>query len=154
MDDTTPARFLAPYPEPIQAQSERLRALVKLAVPDVVERVRMGWRLIGYDVVDGRRRRYFAYVAPEREHVHIGLEYGAAMTDPEQILEGAQLGLRQVRYLTFRPGEPIPEHAVIQLTREAARIAVMSRRDRTALTLDRGWSPAARLAPIGGDRAR
>lgn len=136
--------FLTNYPVPIHAAANALRALVVEAVPAAVERVRVGWRLIGYDVPIGRRTRYFAYVAPEVEHVHLGFEYGAWMADPDRLLEGGHLGLRRVRYMTLRPGEAIPEQPLAELTREAARIALMSERERVALFLDREAGPPRR----------
>jgi hypothetical protein len=136
-----PEAFLAAYPEPMQAIAERLRVLVRRTVPDALERVRPGWRLIGYDLPVGRRSVYFAYVAPEPEHVHLGFEVGALMADPDGILEGAHLHLKKVRYLTFRPGQPTAEATLVALVREAARLATLSRQDRLALELDRDWGP-------------
>jgi hypothetical protein len=136
--DAVPAElFLAAYPDDIRAQAEVLRALVRRAVPGVLERVRPGWRLIGYEIPARRRPRYFAYVAPEPKHVHIGFEYGVLMADPDRLLEGAHLRLRKVRFLTFRPGQPIPALEVLELTREAARVASLSREERLALAADR-----------------
>jgi hypothetical protein len=136
--DPIPAEvFLAAYPDDIGSQADILRSLVRRAVPGVIERVRPGWRLIGYEIPVGRRPRYFAYVAPEPKHVHIGFEYGVLMADPHRLLEGAHLRLRKVRFLTFRPGQPIPATEVVELTREAARIAILSREERLALAADR-----------------
>jgi len=129
--------FLVGYPERIQAQAAVLRAIVRRAVPDAIEAVRPGWRLIGYDVPTGRRMAYFAYVAPEPKHVHLGFEHGFLMADPGGLLEGAHLRLRKVRYVTSRPGHPIPEAALEALTHEAARIAALSREERFALVMDR-----------------
>jgi hypothetical protein len=42
-----------------------------------------------------------------------------------------------VRYLTYAPGDRIPEVMLIDFTREAARLAVMSREERLARELDR-----------------
>lgn len=137
-----PEAFLAAYPEGIRVAAERLRTIVRRAVPDAVERVRGGWRLIGYEVAAGRRSRYFAYVAPEPIHVHLGFEFGAWMADPDGLLQGAHLGLKQVRYMTFTAGQPIPDAALIELTREAVRVAVLSRDQRMALALDREWAPS------------
>ena len=119
--------FLDGYPSGIRAVADRLREVVLAAVPDAIERVRIGWRLIGYDVPVGKRTRYFAFVAPEPEHVHIGFEYGIWMTDPAGMLRGAHLGLRKVRYLTYEPGDPIPTSALVTCTEEAARLATMPR---------------------------
>ena len=76
-------------------------------------------------------------MAPEPIHVHLGFEHGIFMADPERRLEGAHLRLKKVRFTTFEPGDTIPEAAMIELTREAARVAAMSREERFALVLDR-----------------
>ena len=141
--------FLAAYPDGIRVAADALRALVRRAVPDVVERVRPGWRLIGYEVPVGRRSRYFAYVAPEPHHVHLGFEYGVWMSDPHRLLEGAHLRLRKVRYVTYPPGRLAPDRRLVELTREAARIAAMSSRERMSLLLDRDLGSGP---PQGGER--
>lgn len=135
-----PELFLAGYPPGIQDIAERLRAVVRRAVPDAIERVRPGWRLIGYEVPVGRRTRYFAFVAPEAEHAHLGFEYGAWMSDPDGLLRGAHIDLRKVRFVTYEPGDPIPEAALIDYTRDAARLATMSREERLARELERRGS--------------
>jgi hypothetical protein len=151
--DTIPAgALLAQYPDDIRDAAEILRAVVRRAVPDAIERVREGWRLIGYEVPAGRRARYFAYVAPEPIHVHLGFEYGAWMADPDRLLEGAHLKLRKVRFLTFRPGQPIPEAACVGLLHEAVRVARMSRDERLALALDRDWAPDGQREGKNPDR--
>jgi hypothetical protein len=137
MDEVPADGFLAPYPDAIREAADALRILVKRAVPDAIERVRPGWRLIGYEIPVGRRSRYFAYVAPEPIHVHLGFEYGAWMADPERLLEGAHLSLRKVRYVTLVPGQRIARRSLAPLIREAARIAAMPREERMALLLDR-----------------
>jgi uncharacterized protein YdhG (YjbR/CyaY superfamily) len=133
--------FLADSPPGIRAAAETLRGIVKRTVPDAIERLRPGWRLIGYEVPVAPHSRYFAYVAPEPEHVHLGFEYGAWMADPDHLLEGAHLSLRKVRFVTFRPAEPIPEDRLADLTRLGVRLAVMSQAERAALALDREWEP-------------
>jgi hypothetical protein len=39
--------------------------------------------------------------------------------------------------VTYEPGEAIPETALVRYTREAARMATMSREERLARELDR-----------------
>jgi hypothetical protein len=128
--------FLSGYPDSISGIAHQLRAVVRRAPPDAIERIRSGWALIGYDLPMGRRKRYFAFIAPERKHVHLGFEYGVWMSDPERILEGAHLKLRKVRFVTFMPGETLPEDTLVTLTREAARVAALSRQERFAALLD------------------
>jgi hypothetical protein len=140
-DAIPPEVFLTAYSDEIRALAETLRAVVRRAAPDAIERVRLGWRLIGYDLPVRRRTVYFAWVAPEPIHVHLGWQHGTFMSDPDRMLEGAHLKLRKVRFTTFRPGDTIPEMALDQLTRQAANLAAMSREERLALTLDRDWEP-------------
>jgi hypothetical protein len=118
-----PDLFLDGYAPEIRGLAERLRAVVNEAVPEAIERVRTGWRLIGYDVPVGRRTRYFAFVAPEPEHVHLGFERGVWMADPEHLLRGAHLNLKRVRYITYEPGDPIPVEVLVRYTREAADLS-------------------------------
>lgn len=137
MEPIPPEHFLEIYPPGIRRAVNRLRAVVKEAVPDAIERVRPGWGLIGYDVPVGKRTRYFAFVWPEPEHAHMGWEYGIWMDDPDNILRGAHLKLRKVRYVTYEPGEPIPEATLVASTRQGARLASMSSAERLARELDR-----------------
>ncbi len=141
MDAIPPEALLASYPDEIQGHAATLRGIVRRVVPDALERVRGGWRLIGYEVPVGKRRRYFAWIGPEPIHIHLGFEYGAWMADPERRLEGAHLKLRKVRFLTFRPGDAIPEQACMDLLLEAVRVAALSRDERLALAFDRDWAP-------------
>lgn len=141
VDPIPPEALLADFPPPIRAIADSLRAIVRRAVPDAVEGVRPGWRLIGYDVpASPRRLSYFCYVAPEVEHVHLGFEYGLFMSDPERILLGAGV-TRKVRWLTFRHGDRFEEPQLIELVREGARMALASPAERVAVALDRDERP-------------
>jgi hypothetical protein len=137
IDGLPPEAFLDGYPDDVRAIAEILRGVVRRAVPDVIERVRPGWRLIGYDLPIRRRGVYFAWVAPEPVHVHLGWQHGTLLDDPERRLEGAHLRLRKVRFVTFRPGDEIDEAPLVAFTQEAARIASLPRDARLALALDR-----------------
>jgi hypothetical protein len=137
VDPIPPELFLAGYPPGIQFVADRLSAVVLRAVPNAIERVRIGWRLIGYDVPVRKGTRYFAFVAPEPEHVHLGFEYGVWMNDPANLLRGAHLRLRKVRFVTFEPGDLIPESDLVSYTRDAARVATMSTEERLSRELER-----------------
>ena len=145
MDQIPPDAFLETYPPGIREAAEILRAVVKKAAPDAIERVRLGWRLIGYDLPVGRRTVYFAFVAPEPIHVHLGFEHGVLMSDPERLLRGAHLRLRKVRFVTYTAEQAIPTAKLLDLTRQAARIATMPREERLALAMDRDWGPGVQL---------
>lgn len=135
MDDLPPEVLLDAYPEPIRAAAELLRVAVRRAVPDAIEAVRPGWKLIGYRVPAGRRAPYFGFVAPEPGHVHLGFEYGALLDDPDRVLGGRWL--RQVRFFTFQEPDQIREDVIGPFIRDAARLAALGRAERVALGLDR-----------------
>jgi hypothetical protein len=132
METIPPEAFLAAFPEPIATLGEQLRRIVREAVPDAVERVRPGWHLVGYDAPrhedegEGRGRpAYFAYIAPEPHHIHLGFEHGYLMRDPGGRLEGEGI-TRQVRWLTFVPGDVPDDASAAALLREARRVALLS----------------------------
>ncbi len=136
-----PEALLAAYPEPMRRIGEELRTLVRRAMPEAIERVRTGWRIIGYDVPAPRRPAYFCWIMPEPVHVHLGFVYGVLMDDPDRLLEGR---IPRARWVTFRPGDPIDALSLAWLVHEAARVARLSARERLAATLDReisGRSP-------------
>jgi hypothetical protein len=124
-ESVPPELFLSGYADEIRDVAERLCDVVREAVPESIERVRTGWRLVGYDIPVGRRTRYFAWVWPEPEHVHLGWQFGTWMSDPDRILRGDHLNLRKVRYVTYQPGDPIPTETLMGYTREAAALAAM-----------------------------
>ena len=139
-DPIPPEAFLADFSPPIRELADRLRAIVVATVPDVAERVRPGWRLIGYDAPVGRRNAYFAWVFPERVHVHLGFVEGVLMDDVDRRLQGAG-ETKKARWLTWRPGDDIDPDVVAALLLEGARIARMSRGERFARAMTMGDEP-------------
>jgi hypothetical protein len=87
--------------------------------------------------VGPNKKRYFAWIGPERKHIHLGFEYGVLMNDPDRVLEGAHIRLRRVRYLTFEASDALDVPALVELTRESARVAALSKPERLLLALER-----------------
>ena len=129
----TPEEFLAKFPPDIQALANALRSLVKKALPGVQEAVRIGWGLIGYRAVEGKRSAYFALVYPTESHVVLGFEHGIHMADPASILEGDG---RQLRYITVRRPDDIRPDVFARYIREAAEVAWMPKELRRARAKD------------------
>lgn len=136
-----PEELLAPYPPHLRDVAEALRQLVKATLPEAIEGVREGWRLIGYDVPVRRGTRFCAWVWPEFEHVHLGFEHGVLLDDPERVLRGAELRLKRVRYLTFSSLDQIDPQRCAEFLRGAARLVGLSRSERLGLLLDRPEGP-------------
>ncbi|MGZ6343484.1 MAG: DUF1801 domain-containing protein [Candidatus Limnocylindrales bacterium] len=137
-----PEAFLADYPAPLSEIAQQLRAVVQEAVPEAIEAVRLGWRLIGYDLPLGRKTAFFAWVWPEADagHVHLGFPHGVLMDDPDRLLRGAGV-TKQARWVTLRPGDLVDGSSLTGLVLEATRVARMSRGERYARALDRELGP-------------
>jgi len=135
VDVIPPEALLEDFPAPMQAIAQRLRNVVTQAIPEALERVRPGWRLIGYDLPIGKRLVYFAFVLPEDVHVHLGFGHGWAMRDPHRMLHGAGI-TKRVRWLTFVAGDEIDAERCVELVREAARVAAMTRGERELQSMD------------------
>lgn len=109
----TPEQFLAGYPPNVIALAERLRSVVRETVPTASEHVYPGWKALGYrDPQSG----YFCGIFPQSDHVRLLFEHGAALTDPDRLLQGTT---RQVRYLEVRDAEETPISAIKRLLRAA-----------------------------------
>ena len=140
MDELPVEVFLDSYPVHIRDAANELRTIIRRAVPNAIEAVKPGWRLIGYSIPigGGRRTRLFGGIGPEPKHCHLFLEYGRFVRDPEGLLEGAQLRLKQVRYLTFRSSDDVAAAPIVEierLIREATVLAGMTREERFALAV-------------------
>jgi hypothetical protein len=141
MPDTFPPEaLLADFAPPTVALVEELRSLVRDAIPGVAERVRPGWRLIGYDAPVRRGTRYVAWIFPERVHVHLGFVQGVLIQDPDRRLEGRG-ETKNARWLTWRPGEAIDADAVRAFVREAVRVTTLPREERFALAMAMAEEP-------------
>ena len=116
--------FLETYPPPMLEIVERLRVILKRATPEASERVRLGWRLLAYDLPIKRNGAYFAWIGAEKTHVHIGFPKGVLMDDARHVLKGAGI-TKYARWLTYVPGQPIDAELVTELVLEAARVAVV-----------------------------
>lgn len=116
----SPEAFLAAYEPRVRELAQGLRRLVAASVPGAIERVAVGWQLIGYRVPDGRRSRYFCFIAPLADSVRLGFEYGVQLGG-QAALEGDGT---QVRYVTVRALVEIDAGRLAPLVAEAAMVAL------------------------------
>ena len=145
VDDAQPAEFLLnAYPTAIRETGRALRELIFRTVPGTVETVRPGWHWIAYSLPDGRRVRNYAWIGPERKHIHLGFEHGTLLADPGRRLHGAEERLRKFRYFTFEPAIDVDESILADFITRAADLARLPSVARRALE-------AADAEPVDGD---
>jgi hypothetical protein len=134
VDEPQPVDFLLDeYPAAIRETGRVLRDLILRTVPGTVETIRPGWRWIAYSLPDGRRVRNYAWIGPERKHIHLGFEHGTLLADPDRLLHGAEERLRKFRYFTFEPSIDLDEAIVVDFIRRAADLATLPAATRRAL---------------------
>jgi uncharacterized protein DUF1801 len=139
MDELPVEVFLDTYPDHIRRSAQLLREIVMDVVPDAVESIRVGWRVVGYAIPARRRPKLFALIGPEPKHVHLFFQYGVFLADPDRLLQGAQEKLRQVRYLTFTSPEEVrrfPRETMDRFLLDAAQLAPMTRDQRLSIATD------------------
>lgn len=101
--------FLAEHKDDIRSTVNWLRALLKREVPDLIEAVYPGWKLIGYRIPSGKETVYIGFIAPQGDRVALGFEWGVRIPDPHQRLRGSG---RRVRQLEFRAVGDTPDEIV------------------------------------------
>lgn len=98
--------------EPTQRRTlVALRTLVRSVAPEAVEEIK--WNRPCYSNEKGM----FCYLYSTKSYATLGFQNGAALDDPERILEGAGKNMRHVKFKQDRtPDQP----AVLALLRQAA----------------------------------
>ena len=151
MRDDLPAEFLLDsFPPAIRDTGRTLRSLILATVPGSVETVRTGWRWIAYSLPEKGKVRNFAWIGPERKHIHLGFENGILLADPKGILQGAQERLKKFRYFTFEPSIDIDEAILVDYLQRAAELAVMPSGARRAL-VEAGAEPVTARDDVPAD---
>lgn len=133
MTPMDPEVLLAEFPGPMAEIGEWLRGVVRRTIPEAVERVRSGWRVIGYDIpIGSRRQAYVAWIMVEAAHVHLGFPQGVLMTDRDHRMDGDGV-TKRARWVTLTPDVTVSERVLAGLLREAVRVAGLSSGERALL---------------------
>jgi hypothetical protein len=109
----TPDALLAPLPPATRRLANRIRVVVRQAVPTLTERALPGWRAIGFrDAQAGHVCALF----PFGDEVRLYVEYGARLDDPDDLLQGT---MKRGRYVAFRTERDVRVRALTRLVRRA-----------------------------------
>ena len=104
------------------------RRLIESTIPDLTPKANPGWRAITYRHPDAG---YVVGLFPFADRVEVVFERGAALADPDGILEGGER-MKQVRYVTLRPGTKVPRDAIVRLLHTAVHHGALRRAPLTA----------------------
>ncbi|UJW84071.1 DUF1801 domain-containing protein [Devosia sp. SL43] len=107
------ADLIAPLPEPVQALTARLVALVA-AHPGLTGKVMAGWKSINFRHAAAG---HVCSVFPQVDRVTLYFEHGRLLSQGDGLLIGD--GLKKGRYLRLVPGDDIPVDPIGILLGEA-----------------------------------
>lgn len=100
--------LLASVDSDLAAIARRLREIILEVDPSAVETVRLGDNAATFGVGPRKMTDGYAYIMPQRGYVNLGFYQGAALADPDGLLEGTGKGLRHVKVRSLaeaaRPG--------------------------------------------------
>ena len=75
----------------------RVRALIEDVYPDVVEVPWPRQNVVGYGVGPKKMSEHFCYIALHKDHINLGFNQRADLSDPTELLEGPGKLLRHTK---------------------------------------------------------
>ena len=84
-------------PPPLQSIVKRLREIVLEVDQNSVEVVRLGERAATYGVGPKKMSEGYVYILPYSKWVNLGFYMGAALADPDGLMEGTGAKLRHIK---------------------------------------------------------
>jgi hypothetical protein len=109
--------------EPLRPVLAALRDVIRGVHPEACEVVRMGDRAATYGVGPRKMRDGYAYLMPHRAWVNLGFYQGAALPDPDGLLDGTGAKMRHVKVRTLAEARRPALRALIAAALAARRAA-------------------------------
>jgi hypothetical protein len=94
--------FLEAYNRPISALALALRQIILEEAPDASESIYQVYTVAIWFGFSGKMKDMFCYITTHSEHVNLGFPRGAALPDPNRMLEGEGKTMRHVKFLSER----------------------------------------------------
>lgn len=105
--------FLDSFQPPVGDTARQLTDAVRRLRPDLVPHVRLGWGSVNFR---HPKAGFVCAVFPMTDRVSLVFEHGRLFSNASGLLQGEG---KQVRFIPFRPGQPIPEEVLGLLLTEA-----------------------------------
>jgi hypothetical protein len=79
-----------------------LRTVITKLHPKHLEIVWKNQNIASYGLGPKKMSEHYTYIAPHQKHVNLGFYHGAALPDPDHLLEGTGKRLRHIKIHTVR----------------------------------------------------
>jgi hypothetical protein len=94
--------FLEAYDRPISDMALALREIVLEEAPDASESIYQVYTVAIWFGFSGKMKDMFCYIATNAKHVNLGFPRGAALSDPNRVLEGEGKTMRHIKFASER----------------------------------------------------
>ncbi len=111
-------KFLAKFPDPLQAIALELRAQILDLAPGVIEQMDEPAHLLGYGYAE-TYKHLVCVIIFQKDYINLGFPRGVDLEDPEALLEGTGQRARHVKIYSV---EDVTLPGVLSLLREAIEI--------------------------------
>jgi hypothetical protein len=81
-------KIIQGYSNEIKVLARQTRRLVHEILPTVVEVAWIKQKNIGFGTGPKKKTEHFCWLMPAKNHITLGFNYGAELSDPKQLLEG------------------------------------------------------------------
>jgi hypothetical protein len=94
--------FLTAYDRPIADLALALREIILEEAPDATESIYQVYTVAIWFGFSGKMKDMFCYIATNAKHVNLGFPRGAALADPNRVLEGEGKAMRHIKFKSQR----------------------------------------------------
>jgi len=94
--------FLEAYDRPISDLALALREVVLEEAPHASESIYQVYTVAIWFGFSGKMKDMFCYIAANARHVNLGFPRGAALPDPNRVLEGTGKTMRHIKFASER----------------------------------------------------
>ena len=94
--------FLEAYDRPISNLALALREIILEEAPDASESIYQVYTVAIWFGFSGKMKDMFCYIATNSKHVNLGFPRGAALPDPNRVLEGEGKTMRHIKLASER----------------------------------------------------
>ena len=90
--------FLEAYDRPISDLALALREIILEEAPDASESIYRVYTVAIWFGLTGKMKDMFCYITTNAKHVNLGFPRGAALSDPNRVLEGEGKMMRHIKF--------------------------------------------------------
>jgi hypothetical protein len=116
-NDAAYQEMLTSFPPEVRELATAVRALILDVMPQAFEVVWARQRTAGYGTGPKKMSEHFCWIAPQRDYVDIGFNYGSELPDPARLLEGTG---RLFRHVKVRSLDDVKNPALREMVQTAS----------------------------------